>query len=221
MFSLKNRFVYAIVCYFLAVLIAFVGIPIVLSKTYSKTEAVRVINPVAKGEQLKKDNLKVVEIARLHLPEGMILSIEDAVGRYATIDMVADDYIMAAKISQLPFDGNSLPEELPEGAAAVSISVKMLEGSIDKEFRSGDVIQLYHFKERLMEVPELQFVRVLSVVTEEKDGSTLTVLAMTKQADKLNQMKKEGAIYGVLISRDNDTLAEALLKQQTLFLNPN
>lgn len=220
MFSFKNRFVYAILCYLLAIGIATVGIPYVLSKTYSRTEAVKIINPVARGDQLQKENLSLVTVGELNLPEGLLCSLDDAIGRYVTVDMVADDFIMAAKISQLPFDGDTLPEELPEGLTAVSIHVKTLEGSIEQEFQSGDIIKLYHFSSQLREIPELQFVQVLSVVQGEKETPILTVLTMTKQAEKLNEMKKAGEIYGALITRGNEILANDLLKQQVNYLEP-
>ena len=213
----KSRIVSAVLCYLLAIVIIAAGIPFILSKTYSKTEAVKIINPVARGEQLKKENLSLVTVGRLNLPEGILYSLDDAIGRYATVDMVADDYLMAAKISQLPFDGNSLPEELPEGSTAVSIHVKLIEGSAEKVLQSGDIIKLYYSAGQFMEVPELQFVRVLSVLENDKEPPVLTVLAMTKQAEKLNQMKKEGEIYAALITRGNETLASDLLKQQTSY----
>lgn len=222
LYRIKSRIVYALICYLLAVLILFIGIPVVLSKTYGKTETVKIRNPVAKGEQITDTNIEVIEVGNLNLPEDLLKSQEDVIGRYAVVDIVAGDWLLASKISPLPLDGNSLPEELPAGAVAVSVSIHMIEGSTVSQLKMGDIIKLYHYTDHLEDIPELQFVKVLSVLPNEKqEQTTITVLALEKQAVKLTDLKKKGKLFAALISRDNDPLAADLLKQQQDYLYPD
>lgn len=206
----------------LAVFILLVGIPLVLSKTYGKTQAVKVIVPIAKGEQITNTNIEVIEIGNLNLPEDLLKSQEDVIGRYATVDIVAGDWLFASKISPLSLNGDSLPKELPVGTGAISIQINMIEGSTVSQLQTGDIIKLYHYTNNLKDIPELQFVKVLSVLPNEKqEQTTITVLALEKQSEKLTDLKKKGKLFAALISRGNDTLATDLLKQQQDFLYPN
>lgn len=143
-------------------------------------------------------------------------------GRYATVDIVAGDWLFASKISPLSLNGDSLPKELPVGTGAISIQINMIEGSTVSQLQTGDIIKLYHYTNNLKDIPELQFVKVLSVLPNEKqEQTTITVLALEKQSEKLTDLKKKGKLFAALISRGNDTLATDLLKQQQDFLYPN
>ena len=214
---LKNRFVYAVLCYLLAVILALVGIPFLLSKTYGTKSAVYVIEPIAKGEQMTRENVGSVLVGDLNLPSDLADSLEDVIGRYATVDMVTGDFVLLSKISQIPFDGDTLPEELPEGTKAVSLSVKIMAGSIVEELKSGDIIKLYYNTDQLREIPELQFMQVVSAVSNDKEY-IITVLATEVQTEKMENMKRNGEIYAALISRDNEILAKDLLKQQQYYI---
>ena len=80
------------------------------------------------------------------------------------------------------------------------------------------------------EVPELRFVKVLSVTdsdgvnvdntkepTEDEEpqqSATITVLASPEQARIITEMENDGVAHVALISRNNDQLAEELLAEQ-------
>lgn len=215
MFNIKSRFIYAIMCYILAVIIIFSVIPLIISKTYGKINAVYVIEPVSKGKQFTEDNLKEVLIGDLNLPKNLISKKEDVIGCYAAVDIVSNDQLTFSKISQIPLD-----KEIPEGSTAINLTVKMIESSnMAGNIQAGDVIRLYHYKDKLIDIPELQFVEVISVLHEEQEKIIITVLAVEKQAEKIKEMKKEGIIYVSFISRDNKLFESKLLKQQQENLN--
>ncbi|MCM1543399.1 MAG: pilus assembly protein CpaB, partial [Blautia sp.] len=98
------------------------------------------------------------------------------------------------------------------------------------KLQPGDIIRIYHFLDTAKEVPELRYVRVLSVTDsggvnvdnakelaedeEKQQSATITVLASTEQARIITELENDGVAHVALVSRGNDALAEELLAQQ-------
>ena len=110
------------------------------------------------------------------------------------------------------------------------MTVKTLASGLSDKLLAGDIIRVYHFMDEARDIPELQFVKVLSVTdsrginidnTKEPDedeeklqSATITVLASPEQAKIITAMENDGVAHVALISRGNDTLAEELLSVQ-------
>ena len=108
--------------------------------------------------------------------------------------------------------------------------MKTLASGLSDKLQPGDIIRIYHFLETAEEVPELRFVKVLSVTdsdginvdntkepTEDEEpqqSATITVLASPEQARIITEMENDGVAHVALISRNNDQLAEQLLAEQ-------
>ena len=212
---MKSRLYYAVVCYILAVVLLFVCVPIVKRMTYPKTEAVRVVKAIEQGEQITVEKLESIEIGAWNLSDGVIEKSEDAIGRYAAVDIVADDILMDSKISQLPLDGDVPKDILPSDQVVTLLQVKMIEGSEYPLPQMGDVMKLNLFRKKLTDIPELQFIRVLSVLpqSEEDTAVTLTVAVNEKQR-KFISRHSEDLFYGSVIVRSNEELAMKLLAEQ-------
>src|SRR5699024_10405502 len=119
---------------------------------------------------------------------------------------------------------------IPSGKVAISLTVKTLASGLSDKLQPGDIIRIYHFLETAEEVPELRFVKVLSVTdsdginvdntkepTEDEEpqqSATITVLASPEQARIITEMENDGVAHVALISRNNDQLAEELLAEQ-------
>ena len=120
--------------------------------------------------------------------------------------------------------------DIPSGKVAISLTVKTLASGLSDKLQPGDIIRIYHFLETAEEVPELRFVKVLSVTdsdginvdntkepTEDEEpqqSATITVLASPEQARIITEMENDGVAHVALISRNNDQLAEELLAEQ-------
>ena len=52
---------------------------------------------------------------------------------------------------------------IPSGKVAISLTVKTLASGLSDKLQPNDIIRVYHFLDAAEEVPELRFVRVLSV----------------------------------------------------------
>lgn len=228
--KLNNRFIFGILSLVLAAVIAFVVLPTIARQTNGKTEIVRITQPVLKGEKITSDNAEVVEVGGYNLPSNVAHSMEDVEGLYVTADLAAGDYILTSKVSTVPVSSDVALNDIPSGKVAISLTVKTLASGLSDKLQPGDIIRIYHFLETAEEVPELRFVKVLSVTdsdginvdntrepTEDEEpqqSATITVLASPEQARIITEMENDGVAHVALISRNNDQLAEELLAEQ-------
>lgn len=228
--KLNNRFIFGILSLVLAAVIAFVALPTIARQTNGKTEIVRITQPVLKGEKITSDNAEVVEVGGYNLPSNVAHSMEDVEGLYVTADLAAGDYILTSKVSTVPVSSDVVLNDIPSGKVAISLTVKTLASGLSDKLQPNDIIRIYHFLETAEEVPELRFVKVLSVTdsdginvdntkepTEDEEpqqSATITVLASPEQARIITEMENDGVAHVALISRNNDQLAEELLAEQ-------
>lgn len=228
--KLNNRFLFGMLSLLLAAIIAFVALPTIARQTNGKTEIVRITQPVQKGEQITASNTEVVEVGSFNLPPNIARSLEDVNGLYATADLAQGDYILTTKVSMAPISSDVALNSIPSGMTAISLTVKTLASGLSDKLQPGDIIRIYHFLDTAEEVPELCYVRVLSVTDadginvdntkeptgdeEKKQSATITVLASPEQARIITMLENDGVAHVALVSRGNDTLAEELLSLQ-------
>lgn len=226
----NNRFVFGIISLVLAAVIAFIAIPTTISKTNGKTEIVRISQPVLKGAQITDQDVELVEVGGYNLPANVARIKEDVVGKYAAVDLTSGDYILASKISLTPITSDIQLSSIPSGKVAISLTVKTLASGLSDKLQPGDIIRVYHFLDVAEDIPELQFVKVLSVTDskginvdntkelsedeEKQQSATITVLASPEQVKIITGLENDGACHVALISRSNDKLAEELLAKQ-------
>ena len=145
-------------------------------------------------------------------------------------DLAEGDYILTSKVSTVPVSSDVALNDIPSGKVAISLTVKTLASGLSDKLQPNDIIRIYHFLETAEEVPELRFVKVLSVTdsdginvdntkepTEDEEpqqSATITVLASPEQARIITEMENDGVAHVALISRNNDQLAEELLAEQ-------
>jgi len=228
--KLNNRFLFGILSLLLSAIIAFIAIPTIVGQTNGKTEIIRVTAPILKGEEITPESVKVMEVGSYNLPENVARTMQDVVGRYATVDLEEGDYILAPKLSLIPVTSDVALNNIPSGKVAISLTVKTLASGLSDKLQPGDIIRIYHFLDVAQEVPELKYVQVLSVTDsdgrnvdntreveeeeEKQQSATITVLASPEQAEVITEIENDGVAHVALISRNNDQLAEELLKRQ-------
>lgn len=233
--KMNNRFIYGILSIVLAAIIAFIAIPAVTSKTSSTCEIVRMRNAVMRGDIITTDDIELVEVGEYNLPDYVARNLEDVAGTYAAADLYPGDYILPEKVSSVPLSSDLALNEIPDGRVAISITTQTLATALSDKLQDGDIIRLYHYDdenilEPVTDIPELRFVKVLSVTDakgldidyttppaedeEKQQTSTITVLATPEQAMLLTRYENEGVLHVALINRGNAELAEELLARQ-------
>lgn len=228
--KLNNRFLFGILSLVLSAVIAFVALPTISRQTNGKTSIVQITQAVLAGEEITTDNAKIIEVGSYNLPSNVARSMEDVQGLYATADLAQGDYILTSKVSATPISSDVALNSIPSGKVAISLTVKTLASGLSDKLQPGDIIRIYHFLDEAKEIPELRFVKVLSVTdsdgvnvdntqneggdTEQQQAATVTILASPEQAKIVTGLENDGVIHLALISRNNDELAEELLTRQ-------
>ena len=196
--KLNNRFIFGLLSLLLAAVTAFVALPAIARQTNGKTEIIRVTASIPKGEQISAANTETVEIGSYNLPAGIARSLDDVKGLYATADLSPGDYILPSKVSSIPISSDTALNNIPSGKVAISLTIQSLASGLSDKLQPGDIIRIYHFLDTAVEVPELRFVKVLSVTDaggvnvdnsretvedeEKQQSATITVLASPEQA---------------------------------------
>lgn len=228
--KLNNRFIFGLLSLLLAAVIAFIALPTIARQTNGKTEIVRVKEPVLKGAAISDKDVETVEVGSYNLPANIARSAKDVVGLYATADFAVGDYILSTKISTLPVTSDVALNDIPSGKVAISLTVKTLASGLSDKLQPDDIIRIYHFLDVAEEIPELRFVRVLSVTDsdgvnvdntkeltedeEKQQSATITVLASPEQAKIITALENDGVAHVALICRNNEKLADELLAEQ-------
>lgn len=228
--KLNNRFLFGIVSLILAAVIAFAAIPAIVSQTNGITEIVRVSRPLLKGAKITAQDVEVAEVGGYNLPANIAKEKEDVVGKYAAADLSAGDYILSDKVSFTPITSDIQLNNIPSGKTAISMTVKTLASGLSDKLQPDDIIRIYHFVDEANEVPELKYVKVLSVTDskginvdntaapedeeDKRQSATITVLASPEQAKIIAGLENDGVTHVALITRGNEALAGELLEKQ-------
>ena len=231
---LNNRFLFGILSLLLAAVIAFIAIPTITRQTSGKTDIVRIIQPIQRGAQITLNDIEIVEVGEYNLPSNTARTAEDVVGKYAVADLSVGDYILSSKVSFNPITSDIQLSSIPSGKVAISLTVKTLASGLSDKLQVGDVVRIYHFLDVVTNIPELQFVKILSVTDskgfnvdnakeltpeeEKQQTATITVLATPEQAMIITSLENDGVSHVALICRNNDDLAEELLSEQDAIL---
>lgn len=226
----NNRFIYGIISIVLAAIIAFIAIPTVISKTNGKVKIVRITQTIEKGMLITKEDIEIVEVGSYNLPSDIAKKADDVVGKYAAAGLAPGEYILSSKVSPAPVSSDIQLNWIPSGRVAISLSIKSLASGLSDKLQPGDIIRIYHFIDFTVDVPELQFVKVLSVSDskgmdvdntkvanddeEKRQSAAITVLATPEQAKIITGFENEGVVHIALISRGNEKLAVELLARQ-------
>ena len=238
--KVNSRFLYGILSILLAAIIAFIAIPTVTRKTNSKVEIIRITTALDRGDPITAKDVELAEVGGFNLPDNVATKLEDVIGTYAASSLYPGDYILSGKVSSTPLSSDLTLNAIPDGMVAISITVQSLAAGLSDKLQSGDIIRLYHYNDLsgtlnvVQDIPELKFVKVLSVSDskgldidytkqpeedeERLQTATLTVQATPEQAILLTQYENEGMLHVALISRGNEALAKELLNQQAEIL---
>ena len=96
----KNRTVVGVICILLSLLICFGVTPLFNQSVSQKTEIVRVVKEIKAGEEITKEMVQTAEVGGFGLPENVLRQSESVVGKYATADLFAGDYLLPDKLLQ-------------------------------------------------------------------------------------------------------------------------
>ncbi|MHB9020142.1 MAG: Flp pilus assembly protein CpaB [Minisyncoccota bacterium] len=222
---LKNRTVLGIICIALSLIICFVVTPLFNSGLSQKVGIIRVTKDIKAGDQITKDKVQTIEVGSYNLPKDVVKSTDTAVGKYATTDLLAGDYILKAKLADVPTEGNAYLYNLNGEKQAISVTIKNFSNGLSGKLISGDIVSVIapdYRKQGTTVIPaELQYVEVIAVTansvydtdsgkqaadTMKNDNqkalpSTVTLLASPEQSKILAELDSDGKLHLSLVYR--------------------
>ena len=233
----KNRIVIGVACIILSLVICFAVTPLFNQSISEKTQIVRVVREIKKGEEITAAQVKVVEVGGYNLPEDVVRNPETAIGRYASADFVPGDYIIASKIADEPAAENAYLYSLNGEKQAMSVTVKSFASGLSGKLQSGDIVSViapdYKKQGATVIPPELQYVEVIAVTAnsgydantgEREDGdsekelpTTVTLLVAPEQSRILAELEAEGRLHLSLVYRgDAENTARFIAAQEAV-----
>lgn len=231
---MKNRTIIGIICIVLALAVTFGVAPLVNKLADSKTEIVRMKNDVVQGHQIKEDDIEVISVGGYNLPEKVIKSKDSVVGKYAAIDLKAQDYLFPTKITDTADAADDVFKTLDGNKQAISITIQTFAGGLSGKLKNGDIVSLLVYDEnKTFQPAALTYVKVITTTTaggtdkdnlkQNEDGTyemptTLTVMVNPLQAKLLVEYENSGKIHADLVYRGDEKTAEKFLKAQDEFL---
>ncbi len=240
---IKNRVFLAASAIILSALIVFGG-DLFMDKVFNKTVyVIKAKTDIPKGEPITQDMLEAKESGKLGLASDAIYDINDAVGKYAKVDIYVGDLVTGSKTSmsepfEYPYLHSLQPDEL-----AISVSLSSSAAGLSSKVRSGDIVSVFGTpledknggeNLRALAPPELKYVKVLAVSDEGgidivdsnqyAEGKLLTptsvsLLVNSSQATLLAGLEQKSRIHLALVTRDQDKAVELIKKQHEYFQN--
>ncbi len=229
---LKDRTILGLMCIVLALLICFVLTPLFSKAIQEKTEIVRVVKDIKRGEVISGDMLQTISVGGYNLPANVLKNKEHIIGKYASADLFQGDYILKAKISETPLTEYGYLYGLDGTKRAISVSIKSFAAGLSGKLESGDIVSIIasdygEFRDTIVPI-QLQYVEVLAVTTgkgedrvyqgntegDQELPSTVTLLVNKEQAKLLAELEEKSKIHVVLVYRGEKNIANKFLKEQ-------
>lgn len=233
---LKNRMVLGMLCIAISLVICFLITPMFNKSISHKTKIVRVTKVIEAGEEIKKDMIETVEVGSYNLPDSVLRSEEEAIGKYASGKLEPGDYIVAGKTEKEPAAENAYLYHLSGEKQAISVSLKSFATGLSGKLQSGDIVSViapdYRNMGETVIPEELQYVEVIAVTAgsgydantgQNKEGqedgekelpSTVTLLASPIQCGILAEMEADGKLHVALVYRGAPEQAKQFLTAQ-------
>ena len=227
----RNRTVIGVLCILLALIICFGVTPLFSRSASKKTEIVRVTMDIKEGDEITAEMVQTVEVGAYNLPQNLMTDKKEVVGKYATADLAAGDYILSSKLSAVPAAENAYLYNLDGTKQAISVTIKSFAVGLSGKLESGDIVTVivadYQGKGETAIPPELQYVEVISVtassgydantgeVVDEKElPSTVTLLVTTEQAKVLAELEQDSELHLALVYRGTPENAAKFIAAQ-------
>ena len=228
----RNRTVIGVLCILLALIICFGVTPLFSRSASEKTEIVRVTKDIKEGDEITAEMVQTVEVGAYNLPQNLMTDKKEVVGKYATADLAAGDYILSNKLSAVPAAENAYLYNLDGKKQAISVTIKSFATGLSGKLESGDIVSVlvadYKGMGETVIPPELQYVEVISVtassgydantgeaVEDEKElPSTVTLLVTTEQAKVLAGLEQESELHLALVYRGAPENADEFIAAQ-------
>ena len=225
-----NRTVIGIVSIVLALIICFGVAPLVNRISDEKAEIVRVTQTITKGSQITDADVEFVNVGAFNLPDTVIKSKSEVVGKYTTGDLYAGDFFLPQNITVDVNTAADILDSLTGDQKALSVSIGSFALGLSGKLETGDIISVivYSSKDAFAYTPpELSYIKVITSTTsqgvdkaESTDNTqpvTVTLLVNKEQAELLSYYEKTASMHFALEYRGDSATAQKYLDTQNQY----
>jgi len=209
---MKNRNFLTILSAVIAVIIAFVIIPGIISGIKDTIYVVRVTENVEPYTLITEDMLMLKEVGSYNMPQDIIVKKEEILGKYSNVTILPGDNLYSEKFILKSEIKNGALYDTDESNMAVTVTLKTNAAGLAGMLIPGDIVDLVVYMEnkeigeyRVMEVPELLNLEILDVYRNNQTGSdeikNVTFNVDSDQAVKLVEAENKGIIHLIFVSR--------------------
>lgn len=228
---MKNRTLIGIICIVLAVATVFIVSPIVNKVSGVTVNAVRLTKDVSQGSKITEGDIEMAKISKSAVPKGVFSDTNGIVGRYASVNLFAGDYITANKLISTSKAADNVFSTLNGQKFAMSFTIDSFAAGLSGKIKNGDIISLVVMdgsSGKAIMPPEFKYVKVITTTTsggvdqdkvqKKEDGTfdppaTITLLVNNTQARLLAEYEAN-TINCILVYRGSNETAEQFLAKQ-------
>lgn len=234
---MKNRTILGVIFSVVAIVVMFVVAPYFNSIATNDVDCVRLKADILRGTQITAAHLEIVSVPSHAIPAGTYKTAAEVVGKYATSQLYAGDYLTTGKLSTSSISAADALENIEEGKVAISIPISSFSGSLSGKLQNGDVVQIWirldpEAEDGIFIPAELQWVKIITTTTGSgidkdqiivnEDGSfampsTVTLIVSEMQARCLVQYK-DYEMFLTLVYRGNEEKVNEFLAKQDAVL---
>lgn len=225
---MKNRTILGVICIVLAVALVFGITPLVSLLGAKKIEVVCAAADIPQGRIITDSDLKLVTVGGYGLPDKIIRTKAEVVGKYAACDLMADGLLLNTHISDIGDGTKDVLRSLDGSKQAMSITIGSFAAGLSGKLQNGDIISVLVTENNQTTIPpELRYVRVITATSSngldagqmDEDGqeelpSTVTLLVNETQAKILAAQEASGKMHLALAYRGDASKAQAFLAAQ-------
>ena len=225
---MKNRTILGVLCIVLAVALVFGITPLVSRLGAKKIEVVCAAADIPQGRIITEADLKLVTVGGYGLPDKIIRTKAEIVGKYAACDLMADGLLMDTQVSATGGGTEDVLRSLNGAKQAMSITIGSFAAGLSGKLQNGDIVSVLATSEDQTTIPpELRYVRVITATSSngldagqmDEDGqeelpSTVTLLVNETQAKILAAQEASGKMHLALVYRGEASKAQDFLEAQ-------
>jgi pilus assembly protein CpaB len=141
---LRNRLFAGGVCLFVAGMIAFVILPGIYSNREATTKIWSAARVIVKGEKIEDAMLTEKEVGVLGLPQNLVKTKDEIVGKFAHADIYPGDFLMEEKFETYRIDP-ILDHLINEDKRLVTVTLPTLAAGLAAHIEKGDIVMVANY----------------------------------------------------------------------------
>lgn len=231
---MKNRTLVGIIAIALAAILVFVAAPLINSMSSEKMEVIQLKTAVPEGKLITADDITVVEIGKLGVPNSVITKESAVVGKYAASPLYPNTNLYPNMFTANDTSATNVLANLDKDHVAISVTLKSFASGVSAKIQNGDIVSVIVTDSTGTFIPEaLKYMKVISTTTDSgldtdqisaADDSvpspvTVTLYATAYQAKLLATYESRAVMHFALACRADSPNAVEFTKEQEAALS--